>query len=74
MVVKAYDRRGLIRDVSAVIANASLDMRGMESKTDERTRVVSIKLWLDVRDVSELSRVIGRLLQVRNVFEALRQR
>ncbi|MEM7407888.1 MAG: bifunctional (p)ppGpp synthetase/guanosine-3',5'-bis(diphosphate) 3'-pyrophosphohydrolase [Pseudomonadota bacterium] len=72
VMVKAYDRRGLLRDVSAVVANANLDVRGLDSHTDERTRVVTMKIRLDVRDAAELSRVVGRLLQVRNVFEALR--
>ena len=72
LLLKAYDRRGLIRDVSAVVANIGLDVRGIESKTDETSRIATMRIWLDVRDAAQLSRLIGRLLQVRNVFEALR--
>ena len=73
LLIKAYDRRGLLRDVSAVVANSGMDVRGLESRTDEKSHVVSMKLWVDVSDAGELSQVIGRVLQVRNVFEALRQ-
>ena len=50
-----------------------MDVRGLESRTDDKSHVVSMKLWVDVSDAGELSQVIGRVLQVRNVFEALRQ-
>ncbi len=73
LLIKAYDRRGLLRDVSAVVANSGMDVRGLESRTDEKSHVVSMKIWVDVSDAGELSQVIGRVLQVRNVFEALRQ-
>ena len=73
VMVKAYDRRGLLRDVSTVITNTDCDVRGMTSDTDEKSGVVTMRLRMDVADMPSLSRVIGRIAQIRNVFEALRE-
>ena len=73
VLVKAYDRRGLLRDVSTVIANTGTDVRGMSSETDERSGIVTMHIRMDVADVASLSRVVGRIAQIRNVFEALRE-
>jgi GTP pyrophosphokinase len=73
VLVKAYDRRGLLRDVSTVITNTHTDVRGMTSDTDEKSGVVTMRIRMDVADMPSLSRVIGRIAQIRNVFEALRE-
>ena len=73
VMVKAYDRRGLLRDVSTVISNTGSDVRGLTSDTDEKSGVVTMRIRMDVADMLSLSRVVGRIAQIRNVFEALRE-
>jgi GTP pyrophosphokinase len=72
VVVSAYDRRGLLRDVGAVVANDHLDVRAINSVMNEADQTVTMRISLDVEDVTELSRVVSRLLQIRNVFEVSR--
>lgn len=73
LLVSGYDRRGLLRDVTAVIAQAGLDVNAIQSDSGKRDHTVSMRVSLDVHDISELSQLVTRLLQIRNVFEVTRE-
>ena len=44
----------------------------MQSSTDESNQKVSMRIALDVHDLPELSRVMARLMQIRNVVDVAR--
>jgi len=70
--VKAYDRDGLMRDVSTLIADEGINMNKV--RVDVRRNMALFDLILEVRDVEHLSRVLDRLERLPNVFEARRVR
>ena len=70
--VEAYDRRGLLRDVSDVMALEQLSIEGVNSDTDPQDRVATIVMRTAVRDHAQLSRVLQRLGAVPNVLRAER--
>jgi len=69
----AYDRHGLLRDVSTVVANERVNVVAVSSRTDDATREVDLRLTLEVTDLGQLSRVLDRLAQLPNVTEARRE-
>jgi GTP pyrophosphokinase len=70
--VEAFDRRGLLRDVSDVMAMERLSINGVNSNTDPNDRVATIVMRTAVRDTEQLRQVLQRLARVANVLKAER--
>jgi GTP pyrophosphokinase len=70
--VEALDRRGLLRDVSDVMAVERLSIDGVNSDTDPGDRIATIVMRTAVRDSEQLGRVLQRLSAVPDVLRALR--
>jgi len=70
--IKAYDRQGLMGDISNVISDESINLIDMSLKMNQHLAV--IKIVLGVQGISQLSRVLTKLENLPNVFEAKRQR
>jgi guanosine-3',5'-bis(diphosphate) 3'-pyrophosphohydrolase len=71
--VKAYDRSGLLRDISILLAEENVTMSRARVDVNRRNMAV-FDLLLEVRDVGHLSRVLDRLERLSNVVEARRVR
>jgi GTP pyrophosphokinase len=74
ILVRAFDRRDLIRDISTVLSASEIQVTDISSRLDEQTDEVSIHLKLRVRDFEQLSELLSRLNNVSNVIEARRLR
>jgi len=70
--VEAFDRRGLLRDVSDVMALEHLSIAGVTSNTDPADRIATIEMRTAVRDIAQLRLVLKRLRAVANVLKAER--
>ena len=68
--VKAFDRQGLLRDISDVIAKDKLDV--LRVNTESRGEFATMQLTVRVRELAQLSRLLVRLQHVQNVIEARR--
>ena len=72
IAVEAYDRKGLLRDVTSVVSNEAVNIVAIESRTDARTHMVDMRITVEVRDIEQLTRVLDRLQQLRNVTDCRR--
>lgn len=74
--VKAYDRDGLARDVSNLIANEGINMGLVQAGVDRRNKLnlATLNLVLEVRDIDQLTRVLTRIEALPNVMEVHRVR
>ena len=72
ITVKAYDRQGLMGDISTLLQNEGVNIADV-SVNYNRT-VADIKLVIEIRDLAQLSRVLTRIESLPNVLEALRTR
>jgi GTP pyrophosphokinase len=70
--VEAYDRRGLLRDVTDALSIEKLSIEGVNSDTDPNDRIATIVLRTAVRDTAQLTRVLKLLKGVANVLRAQR--
>jgi GTP pyrophosphokinase len=70
--VQAGDRKGLLRDISSVFANAEIDVVGVNTQSDRRNDQASMRFTVEVSDMSQLSRVIDRLAQIPDVLDVRR--
>ena len=73
LLVKAYDRAGLLRDITTLLSNEKADVHALESKTNKEDNVVQTQLTVEIDGIDNLSRLLTRLQQIPNVFEARRQ-
>ena len=72
IAVQAYDRKGLLRDVTAVVSNEAVNIIALDSNTDARNHVVDMRLTVEVRDIEQLSRLLDRLQHLPNVSDCRR--
>jgi GTP diphosphokinase / guanosine-3',5'-bis(diphosphate) 3'-diphosphatase len=72
VMIKAYDRNGLMKDVSTLISDEGINMSNV--KVDVHQNLAVFDLVLEVRDIVQLSRVLDRLENLPNVVVAQRIR
>ena len=72
LAVSAYDRRGLLRDLTDVVAVERLSIDAVTSRTDHESGIAYFSLAVAVSDLEQLARVLRRLAAVPNVLEARR--
>jgi len=74
LLLSAFNRRELIKDISAMMASCDVSVTDINSHLDELTEEVNIRLQVTVRDYQQLSDLLSRLASIPNVFEARRLR
>ncbi|MDT8321480.1 MAG: bifunctional (p)ppGpp synthetase/guanosine-3',5'-bis(diphosphate) 3'-pyrophosphohydrolase [Xanthomonadales bacterium] len=74
ILLRAYDRHDLIRDISNVLSTSEVQVTDISSRLDESVEEVTIRLRLRVRDYEQLSELLNRLENISNVIEARRLR
>ncbi len=68
--IRAYDREGLMRDVSTLLTNEGINMPSVNASTKDSLAVLNLELG--ITDIPQLSRVLNRLEALPNVLEACR--
>jgi GTP pyrophosphokinase len=53
--VQAFDRRGLVRDVSAALADEKISIQGMTSATDKRDNIARMQIGISITGLPQLS-------------------
>jgi GTP pyrophosphokinase len=70
--IQAFDRDGLMKDVSTLIDAEGVNMPKVKVETHRNLAIFD--LVLEVRDITQLSRILDRLENLPNVMEARRVR
>ena len=69
----AFDRSGLIRDISAVLADDDANIMDMQSHTNKESLQVVTDISIEVKDLPTLSAIISKLEQLPNVVSVRRK-
>jgi GTP pyrophosphokinase len=72
--VEAFDRRGLVRDVSAALADEKISIQGMHTVTDKRDNVARMQINIAITGLPQLSKVLARIAQLPNIINAKRRK
>jgi len=69
--VEAWDRVGLARDITAVVAGEKVNIASMtvSNRVDQKTY---FSVTIDIEDLSQLSRMLGRIESVKGVINVAR--
>ena len=73
LMLHAFDRQGLLRDISTILADEKVSVDSVQTDTNKRTMQAEMRLSIAVPDLPALSRVIDRLEQLPNVTAVRRQ-
>ncbi|NNL54402.1 MAG: bifunctional (p)ppGpp synthetase/guanosine-3',5'-bis(diphosphate) 3'-pyrophosphohydrolase [Woeseia sp.] len=67
LTIRAYDRQGLLRDISSVFADENVSVNNVQTGEDPQHQQVVMEVRLSVSDLPALSRTISRLERLPNV-------
>lgn len=68
--VKAYDRQGLVGDITSILTNENINMQDINTKVTHN--LATIKMVIEVGDISQLSKILAKIENLPNVMEAHR--
>ena len=68
--ITAYDRDGLMKDVSTLVAEEHINMTAISVAT--KNSIATFEVTMEIADVEVLARVLARIEQLPNVIEARR--
>jgi GTP pyrophosphokinase len=69
----AFDRSGLIRDISTVLADESANVTDLTSHVDRATQQTTMQISIEIKDLPTLSTAITRLEALPNVTRVRRK-
>lgn len=73
LTLHAFDRSGLIRDITSVLADEGANVLDLSSHTDKQSLQVVMSLSVEIRDLPTLSSAINRLEQLPNIVSVRRK-
>ncbi len=73
VAVRAYDRKGLLKDVSGVITNANAHVVAASTRMDPASGFAMMSFVLRVGDFEQLSGLLAKIQALPNVLEARRE-
>jgi guanosine-3',5'-bis(diphosphate) 3'-pyrophosphohydrolase len=71
--VTAYDRKGLLKDVAAIIDAEDVNMISASIDARQKDQTATIVATLEISGMDQLSRVLAKIETLTNVLEAVRQ-
>jgi len=72
--VHAYDREGLLRDISTVLANEQINVTGINTYSDSQENTATLTIVMDIDSLDALGRVLTKIKQLPNIIEVRRKR
>ncbi len=73
VLIKAFDRSGLLKDVTSLLANEKAHVYALQTHTNKQDNSAFITLTVEIDGLNSLSRLLNKLEQIPNVLEARRQ-
>ena len=72
LLVKESSVKGLLRDITTILANEKVNVLGVASRSDTREQLATIDMTIEIYNLQVLGRVLGKLNQVPDVIDARR--
>ncbi|WP_040262394.1 GTP diphosphokinase [Pseudomonas massiliensis] len=74
ILIRAYDRSGLLRDVSQVLLNERINVLAVNTRSNKEDNTAQMSLTIEIPGLDALGRLLGRISQLPNIIEARRNR
>ncbi|MDX1346527.1 MAG: ACT domain-containing protein, partial [Sedimenticolaceae bacterium] len=66
------DRKGLVRDISSIMANEDVDILSMRTHSDKKKHTAVMRFTVEVRNISELEGLVDKLLRMPDILSVKR--
>ncbi|MDQ2068517.1 GTP diphosphokinase [Natronospira bacteriovora] len=73
ITVTAWDRHGLLRDITTLLGNEGVNITDVRTQTNPRENQANVRLTVELKHVDQLSQVLQKLNQLSNVIDARRE-
>lgn len=73
VLINAFDRKGLLRDISTVMADEKVNVLEMNTRTERRDQTVQMEALLEVASIEAMSKLLAKLDQLPNVLSVRRK-
>jgi GTP pyrophosphokinase len=73
VLITAFDKKGLLRDVSTVLADEKVNVLEMNTRTDGRSQTVQMESLVEVTSFEAMSRLLAKLDNLPNVLAVKRK-
>ena len=70
--VVAYDRLNLLGDIATAISELGISISSVHAQLDDRSRISTVRLALDIHSLDDIDRVIGHLRRKTDVIDVCR--
>ncbi|MES2919603.1 MAG: GTP diphosphokinase [Pseudomonadota bacterium] len=70
--IRAWDRTGLLRDITGVLANEHVNVTGVQTRSDKQDGTATMLITVEVASLTALGRLLAKIEQQPNVIEARR--
>lgn len=70
--IEAYDRPGLLRDITALLANERINVLAVRTQSHLELNTADMQLTLEVKDLQSLSRILSAISQLPNIISVQR--
>jgi GTP pyrophosphokinase len=70
--IEAYDRPGLLRDITELFAAARINVLALTTQTNKKRHSATMRITVEIRDLAALGKLLDRIARLNNVISALR--
>ena len=70
--ILASDRKGLLRDISSILSDSDVNVLDVNTHSDRTNDTASMRFTVEIKNITQLDRVLGKLGQMPDVFDVRR--
>lgn len=70
--IEAFDRPGLLRDISALLASEQINVVATSTNTNKQSNMATMVITMEVEGLDALARLLGRISQLPNIVDVAR--
>lgn len=71
--VEAFDRQGLLRDISKILSDEKVDVIGLNTQSNKGEQTAEMTITAEISDLDQLGRVMDKIKQLQNIISVSRQ-
>jgi len=72
ILIHAIDRHGLLSDITSTLSDDKVNVVAVNTISDKKEQTARMAVTIEIRDLQQLTRVMDKISQLRNVLEVTR--
>lgn len=72
--IEAYDRSGLLRDITQVLSTSKSDVLALHTVTNRDENTATMIVSVEISSLEQLARLLAQIRNLRNIIDVRRKR